>query len=373
MLESAGPSFREELARQLGQRGGARLWVPAARPFDEVWAPNADVRGPRDLPVLIVAGSDLAALEREVGSLTKEARDGQFLVEQPVALTAGGPGGEPAQAADCTVAILNQGTPGFLVDTRGSIYISLLRSCTGWPSGVWIDPPRRTAPDGSNFELEHWDHVYEHALVAGPGDWRDNDCAWEALSFNTPMVAVVEDPHDGNLPATGSLLELNGPGRQVVLSVLKRSGHPLAKGETGGFEESDMDDESDFDASQDEAGLQDEAGADDGYDNGGALTGGTIDLTARLYESAGRAASATLSAGLSWRIEQAWAANLLEEAGEQLDCENGPHPPVPAGRNADSAPSAPAAQERKCVRRPSADEGAVVGAGAAHLQPVLVA
>ncbi len=317
VLESAGPSFREELERQLGQRGGARLWVPAARPFDEVWAPNADVRGPRDLPVLIVAGSDLAALEREVGSLTKEARDGHFLVEQPVALTAGGPGGEPAQAADCTVAILNQGTPGFLVDTRGSIYISLLRSCTGWPSGVWIDPPRRTAPDGSNFELEHWDHVYEHALVAGPGDWRDNDCAWEALSFNTPMVAVVEDPHDGNLPATGSLLELNGPGRQVVLSVLKRSGHPLAKGETGGVEESDMDDESDFDTSQDEAG------ADDGYDDGGALTGGTIDLTARLYESAGRAASATLSAGLSWRIEQAWAANLLEESGEQLDCENG--------------------------------------------------
>ncbi len=46
VLESAGPAFRTELERQLAERGTARLWVPAARPFDEVWAPNADVRGP---------------------------------------------------------------------------------------------------------------------------------------------------------------------------------------------------------------------------------------------------------------------------------------------------------------------------------------
>ena len=50
-----------------------------------------------------------------------------------------------------------------------------MRSCTGWPSGVWIDPPRRRAPDGSAFQLQHWTHDFDYALVAGPGDWRDQD------------------------------------------------------------------------------------------------------------------------------------------------------------------------------------------------------
>ena len=236
VLESAGPAFRSELQRQLASSGTARLRVPAARSFDEVWAPNADVRDPRDLPVLIVAGSDAATLEREVNSLTDEVRDGGLVVRQPTTLAAGtsdSNGDVLSRAAESTVVILNRGTPGFLVDKNGAIYISLLRSCTGWPSGVWIDPPRRTAPDGSNFELEHWDHVYEHALVAGTGDWRDNGCAREALSFNTPLVAVVEEGHPGELPPTGSLLDLNSPGRQVVLTVLKRAGNPLARGETG--------------------------------------------------------------------------------------------------------------------------------------------
>ena len=47
-----------------------------------------------------------------------------------------------------------------------------MRSCTGWPSGIWIDEPRRTAPDGSNFQLQHWTHVFDYALVCGDGDWR---------------------------------------------------------------------------------------------------------------------------------------------------------------------------------------------------------
>jgi alpha-mannosidase len=319
VLESAGPAFRSELERQLAEQGTARLWVPAARPFDEVWAPNADVRDPRHLPVLVVAGSDATALEGEVASLTDEVRDGGILVGQPMALTASSPGDALGRAAEHTVAILNRGTPGFLVDKGGAIYISLLRSCTGWPSGVWIDPPRRTAPDGSNFELEHWDHVYEHGLVAGAGDWRDNGCAWEALSFNTPLVAVVEEPHPGELPATGSLLELQSPGRQVVLTVLKRVGNPLAKGETGEAEESEGQDFVNGAQLPDASESPEPAGAA----NRTGHADGTVELTARLYESAGQSATATLSAGLSWTIERAWAANLLEEPAEPLDCTDG--------------------------------------------------
>ena len=47
-----------------------------------------------------------------------------------------------------------------------------MRSCTGWPSGTWIDPPRRTAPDGSNFQLQHWTHPSSTRWSSGDGDWR---------------------------------------------------------------------------------------------------------------------------------------------------------------------------------------------------------
>ena len=51
--------FGAELSRALS--AGLPLWLPAAQSRAAAFAPGADVRGPRDLPVLIVAGPDLAA------------------------------------------------------------------------------------------------------------------------------------------------------------------------------------------------------------------------------------------------------------------------------------------------------------------------
>ena len=56
VLRSAGPGFQAELDRQLAAHGWARVWPPPTRPLAEVWAPNADLRHARDLPVLVLAG-----------------------------------------------------------------------------------------------------------------------------------------------------------------------------------------------------------------------------------------------------------------------------------------------------------------------------
>ena len=67
-----------------------------------------------------------------------------------------------------------------------------MRSCTGWPSGVWIDPqPRRTAPDGSNFQLQHWTHTFDYALVSGDGDWRSAAVPARSAEFSHPLLAVA--------------------------------------------------------------------------------------------------------------------------------------------------------------------------------------
>ena len=65
-----------------------------------------------------------------------------------------------------------------------------MRSCTGWPSRAWIDDPRRTAPDGSSFQLQHWTHSFDYALVAGDGDWREAAIPSRSAEFSEPLLVV---------------------------------------------------------------------------------------------------------------------------------------------------------------------------------------
>jgi len=169
-----------------------RAFVPASRTHAERWAPDADLRGPRDLPVLIA--TDAAALARDL-------RAGQVEVLVP-----DGPGGEPA--ADYSVAVVNRGTPGFVVTPDGTLRVNLMRSCSGWPSGVWIDGERRTVPDGSSFAWQHWTHTFELSLVAGAGDWRRAGFARAGQEVNHPVLAFPVPGGAGSLPAELSLISV---------------------------------------------------------------------------------------------------------------------------------------------------------------------
>ncbi|MGW0161181.1 glycoside hydrolase family 38 N-terminal domain-containing protein [Mycobacterium sp. NPDC003323] len=213
VLESS-PEHRAEFDRQLAATGTARVWVPAAAPLSQEWVPGADLRGLRTLPVLIVAGG-LQALVDDIAD-----------AEIPVAQQA--PAGlEPFEPT--TVALLNRGVPGFAVEPDGTLHTSLMRSCTGWPSGTWIDPPRRTAPDGSNFGLQHWTHTFDYALTGGPGDWRDCELPRRSSEFGHPLVAVLNARRGSDdLPGHGALLDVDAAG--VQLGALKAAGNPIAAG-----------------------------------------------------------------------------------------------------------------------------------------------
>ncbi|TLP60792.1 NEW3 domain-containing protein [Microbispora triticiradicis] len=220
-----------ELRARLGAEGRARLWVPAAEPLEKVWVPSADLTGARDLPVLVVCGegaveelvADLADAVVEV--VTGAESDGG--VFDDAVLDDAVP--DDAVLAGYTVGLVNRGVPGFAVDPSGALHMSLMRSCTGWPSGVWIDPPRRTAPDGSNFQLQHWTHAFECCLVAAPGDWRDAGLVRIGHDVNHPLIATVGA--DGPAGESRSFLE-TGPG--LVLTALKAAGNPIAEGRTPG-------------------------------------------------------------------------------------------------------------------------------------------
>ncbi|MEU9375707.1 NEW3 domain-containing protein [Streptomyces sp. NPDC048255] len=220
LLEAAGP----DCARAV--REHARVWIPARAPLRELWSPGCDLTGILDLPALVHTGpaAELARAVAASGRLEAEVLPG----------AAAAPGA-PYEApwAGRTVGVLVKGTPSLAVDTAGRLHSTLLRSCTGRPSGQWMDPPRdsgpgytgrRTAPDGSSFQLQHWTHVFEHALVAGAGDWRQADLVRRGREFNKPLCAVVAAPAAGPRPAARSLLGVE-PADRVLIETVKRGEH----------------------------------------------------------------------------------------------------------------------------------------------------
>ncbi|WP_406496116.1 NEW3 domain-containing protein [Streptomyces sp. NBC_01604] len=221
------PAAGRELARQLAERGVAAVWVAPRAGLREEWVPGADLRDLERLPLLVVAGAGPGDDAKAVDALIADLDD--FTVTATAA--GGGEALPPGDAWDGRgFAVLNRGTPGSVVTASGDLYMSLMRSCTGWPSGIWVDPPRRTAPDGSAFQLQRWSHSFDYAVVAGEGDWREQRLPARGHEFNRPLTARLRAESGAEtLPRHISLLTVE-PAREVLLDALKPLGSPLARG-----------------------------------------------------------------------------------------------------------------------------------------------
>ena len=232
LLAQADPAYTAELDRQLAKTGRARVWVPAARefrPLASVWVPDADLRHPRALPVLVIDGSDEKKLTAAIASVAADLADAEIVITQASQHAPS----EAEHFEDRTVALFNRGVPSFAVDTEGTLHTALMRSCTGWPSGTWIDEPRRTAPDGSNFQLQHWTQVFDYALACGDGDWRQAQIPARSAEFSQRLIAVRPQrrprQEQARLAPAGSLLHVE-PANSVQLGALKAAGNPMAAG-----------------------------------------------------------------------------------------------------------------------------------------------
>lgn len=261
VLASADSGYRDALKRH------GRVFVPAIRTRREAWVPDADLRGLRDLPVVIVDDVKAAIAElRAAAALDVRVPDG-------LAGTA-----EPADSY--SVAVVNHGTPGFVVDPGGTLHLSLMRSCSGWPSGGWIDGERRTAPDGSSFAWQHWTHTFGFSIVAGDGDWRDAGFPRHAQEAAHPLRTRPVPATEGVLPPALSLITVEPA--EVVLTAAKPAGNPLASG---------------------------------------SVIPPADAITLRVYESTGSAATAAIA--LHGGIRSAWRTDLLEERGEPVEVDAG--------------------------------------------------
>jgi alpha-mannosidase len=279
VLAACGPAVAKRLAQLTAESGTARLWVPASQSRAAAFAPGADLRGPRDLPVLIVATADPASLDKAISELAVDVMH-QGVPAEVCEGNALAPGDAPL--ADGAVAVFNRGTLGAAVTPDGTLWMSLFRACSGWPSGVWIDGDRRCAPDGSSFAWQHWSHTFGYALASSGGNdgWRSAGFNAAAEDYNHDLVAVVTAASSDVEGDPAGQLSLGGA-PNVTLSALKPVGNPLA------------------------AGLP------------GTPSRAPREVTVRLRETDGIAATARLR--LAAGIEAAWRSDLLEEAyGEDL-------------------------------------------------------
>ena len=231
-LSAAGSAYAKELGSRLEAGGPARLWLPSAKSRSETFVPSADLRGSADLPVLVVAGAGpgaSGALTAAVAALAGDLADA--VVEVPAADIADGMADSDAPLAGHCVALLNRGTPGCAVSTDGTLHLSLMRACSAWPAGVWIDGDKRGAPDGSSFAWQHWSHTYEYALAAGPGDWRSAGFSAAAADYNHDLISCEGGGPAAPLAPGVSLVSVDHPA--VQLCALKPHGNPLASGRPG--------------------------------------------------------------------------------------------------------------------------------------------
>jgi hypothetical protein len=269
LLEASDTAYGDELERQLrADDGRVRVWIPAS-PATGRSDGYPDLRGVRDIAVLVVVGS--------LEPLIDDLDDADIAVTQPQPLA-----GDLGRVEDYTVAILNRGLPGFNVEPGGDLYLSLLRSCSGWPSGVWIDPPQRSAPDGSNFQFQHWSHTFEYALTSSAGDWRSAETVRIGHEYNNALGARLLDAHPGELPARTSFIDVEPS--SVVMTVLKPAGNPLAH----------------------QAGV-------------GSVVGGPIVI--RLYESSGVPTEVTVRS--RWPFATAESTDVLEESSRPARISDG--------------------------------------------------
>ena len=185
VLAAAEPPVAKQLAALVADGTGARLWVPAARSRASAFAPDADLRGPRDLPVLIVAPAEAAELEQALGELA-----GGLAGRELRAVMADGAGALPGEptVADGTVALFNRGAPSGVGTPAGTIWMTLPRARSSWPSGCGSTAtggPRltgRTSPGSTG-------RTRSRTLAASADSWREAGFNARAEDYNHDLTA----------------------------------------------------------------------------------------------------------------------------------------------------------------------------------------
>ncbi len=132
---------------------------------------------------------------------------------------------------DRGVAVINEGAISGRVEADGRLSLNLLRSCTGWPSGIWIDPPDRSHPDGTPLGAMHGSHRFRYSILPHRGTYREAEISKEAQEVQHPPIRQFYRQGDGSIPDGKSWFSVEPP--TVQLTAFKPAGFDLARWSEG--------------------------------------------------------------------------------------------------------------------------------------------
>jgi alpha-mannosidase len=142
----------------------------------------------------LAVSSPEAAYEIPYGVILRPSQGEEHAAQQWVDISAG----------DYGVSLLNAGRYGFDV-TRNTIRMSVLRSPT---------EPVFTTDEADTHEVKY-------ALFPHPGSWQGAGVVRQGYELNTPLIAVLDAPHGGDLPAAYSFVQVQPA--NVIMTVLKKA------------------------------------------------------------------------------------------------------------------------------------------------------
>lgn len=126
----------------------------------------------------------------------------------------------PAKPDDYGIALINRGNLLHSFDSNDTLVMGLFHSAR------WADVQM-----GIPFSFpEEKHHRFQYSLYPHKGDWREADTWRVGHEVNSPLVAVVGDKHEGNLPPVTSFLQIESD--SSALSAMKSAGNPLASMKT---------------------------------------------------------------------------------------------------------------------------------------------
>lgn len=305
LLAAAPAAARHAFKARLKKDGYAFLFVKDAHLKDTSWPA---------VPVLIIEAKHSEKLAEACDALLADFPE-QAVITLPAAADASG---APHTVDAYGLALLNRGNYANSIEKGGTLCMILGHACL-WYGGTNNFPEGYLIPENKN-------HAYAYALYPHANDWRAANTPRAAYAYNHPLIARRIAPSaKGSLPPEMAFASV-AP-ENVILTAMKPFGNPIAS-----FERNKTPDASEG-------------------------------VMLRIYDTMGVDAEAKITFGGG--IEQAWAANLLEEPAGVLPVRKGALPLYVSPFSIETAGIKPVSFAKKGPVR-------VLGAEAEPVQPVWV-
>lgn len=161
----------------------------------------------------VAVGSPVATYETPFGNIVRATDGNEEPMQNWLDVTGTGANGGNSLYG---VSILNDCKYGADVN-QNVIRLTVLRS----PVYAYHNP-FKLGDDPDEYEyIDQGIQDFKYVIVPHQGSWKDAETIQKGMELNQPLTAVVESFHNGNLPASDSMIHISEP--NIIMSAFKKA------------------------------------------------------------------------------------------------------------------------------------------------------